>query len=251
MLVFSTLLDGRNSRRRRGTLLSSFRTDSLLPLLFLLLLGVCSEEMHQIERFRVIEYHKRGYTWPIPQLVPNTLGWKKLYDHRFRQASEIDHRQQRYEAYAQTISSALIQPNYTTWGFGLVRAPYDLMEDLRDAVRDRLKQYTNEDGILQEHLIPTEGGSHSIEGPNPPWFIEGNDMADRVLNELQTYVETWAGLEVVPSIAYGFRFYRNQSSLGMHIDRSHTHVLSFILHIDSSDDSEPWPITIEDFNGGT
>ena len=28
-----------------------------------------------------------------------------------------------------------------------------------------------------------------------------------------------------------------------------THIISFILHIDSSEDAEPWPIYIEDFHG--
>lgn len=51
--------------------------------------------------------------------------------------------------------------------------------------------------------------------------------------------------------AYGFRLYRNNSKLNMHVDRSQTHVISFILHIDSSEDAEPWPITIEDFHGIT
>jgi hypothetical protein len=37
----------------------------------------------------------------------------------------------------------------------------------------------------------------------------------------------------------------------MHVDRLLTHVISFILHIDSSDDAEPWPIFIEDFHGRT
>jgi hypothetical protein len=35
----------------------------------------------------------------------------------------------------------------------------------------------------------------------------------------------------------------------MHVDKSQTHVISFILHIDSSEDAEPWPILIEDFDG--
>ena len=30
-----------------------------------------------------------------------------------------------------------------------------------------------------------------------------------------------------------------------------THIVSFILHIDSSDDAEPWPVFIEDFHGNT
>ena len=49
--------------------------------------------------------------------------------------------------------------------------------------------------------------------------------------------------------AYGFRLYGNNSQLHMHTDRPQTHVVSFILHIDSSDDAEPWPILIEDFHG--
>lgn len=37
----------------------------------------------------------------------------------------------------------------------------------------------------------------------------------------------------------------------MHVDRSRTHIISSILHIDHSEDSEPWPIVIEDFQGNT
>ena len=37
----------------------------------------------------------------------------------------------------------------------------------------------------------------------------------------------------------------------MHVDRIQTHVISIILHIDSSEDASPWPIYIEDFHGNT
>ena len=37
----------------------------------------------------------------------------------------------------------------------------------------------------------------------------------------------------------------------MHVDKSRTHIISCILHIDHSEDSEPWPIVIEDFQGNT
>jgi len=73
----------------------------------------------------------------------------------------------------------------------------------------------------------------------------------QVLQELHAYPEAWAGMDLIPYRAYGFRVYRNQSALWMHVDKPQTHVLSFILHIDSSEDSEPWPIFIEDFNGNT
>ena len=37
----------------------------------------------------------------------------------------------------------------------------------------------------------------------------------------------------------------------MHVDRSRTHIISSIIHVDHSEDSEPWPIVIEDFQGNT
>lgn len=37
----------------------------------------------------------------------------------------------------------------------------------------------------------------------------------------------------------------------MHVDRAQTHVISCIYHIGSSEDSEPWPIVIEDYAGNT
>ena len=71
----------------------------------------------------------------------------------------------------------------------------------------------------------------------------------QVLDELHHYSETWVGMELTPVIAYGFRLYRDGSTLDMHIDKAQSHVISFILHIDSSEDSDPWPILIEDFEG--
>lgn len=37
----------------------------------------------------------------------------------------------------------------------------------------------------------------------------------------------------------------------MHVDRPLTHIISSILHVDHSDDSEPWPLFIEDYQGYT
>jgi hypothetical protein len=69
--------------------------------------------------------------------------------------------------------------------------------------------------------------------------------------KLCLYVETWVGIPITPSAAYGFRLYQNNSQLAMHVDKLRTHVISFILHIDSSEDAEPWPIVIEDYHGRT
>ena len=114
------------------------------------------------------------------------------------------------------------------------------METLRTAIREGVAA-----GPREEYYIPV------IEGGLRPWFIDRPDLTTRVLHELQHYAETWSNLPLTPEVAYGFRLYRNNSRLHMHIDRPKTHVISFILHIDSSDDAEPWPILIEDLQGNT
>ena len=63
--------------------------------------------------------------------------------------------------------------------------------------------------------------------------------------------EEWAGVPLIGEIAYGLRAYRNNSVLFMHVDKTSTHVISCILHVDHSEDSEPWPLFIEDFQGNT
>jgi hypothetical protein len=134
----------------------------------------------------------------------------------------------------------LVQPNFTENGWGLTRAPDELVQTLRKAVRSAY-----EDGDYRE-----EGEVDVIDGLSPI-FIDRPELVERVLHELLPMHEAWAGISLQPHLAYGFRLYRNESSLLMHIDKSDTHVISCILHIDSSDDAEPWPIVIEDYTGKT
>jgi len=114
------------------------------------------------------------------------------------------------------------------------------METLRTAIHEGVRK-----GPREEHYIPV------IEGEQRPWFIDRQDLTSRVLHELQNYAETWCDLPLEPEVAYGFRLYRNNSRLHMHLDRPLSHIISFILHIDSSDDAEPWPLVIEDLYGNT
>lgn len=190
------------------------------------------------EAERVEAYHRKNYTWP-PEYHPDNPGWRKLYDHRLRQVAEISDRGERFEGFAQTLVSGVLQKNFTEHGFGLARAPEPLMVDLRRAIREGVAKGPR----LETHI-------NAISEPRP-WFIDRPDLTRRVLDELQHYPEHWAGFELTPVTAYGFRLYRNTSRLHVHVDKSETHVISFILHIDSSDDAEPWPILIEDLQGAT
>lgn len=197
-----------------------------------------NHEVRLTEQQRVEQYHRRGYKWPIEDFVPNTTGWKDLMESRFRQVEEIENSGKRYEGFIQTTHSAFLVPNFTEHGFGLARCPQELTEALRKGIRDGLPTARHENKL------------ECIDGPQA-LFIDRPDLTNRVLSELQNYAEEWSDMELTPYRAYGFRLYQNESQLKMHVDKVQTHIISFILHIDSSDDAEPWPIFIEDFHGRT
>jgi len=85
------------------------------------------------------------------------------------------------------------------------------------------------------------------------YFIQLIIVSIKVLDELKVMHEAWSGVPLVGNNAYGLRVYRNGSHLNMHVDKSETHIISCILHVDHDDDpeSEPWPLVIEDFQGNT
>lgn len=217
------------------------RSVLLLGITLLLLTALVIPPVHgrRTEEERLAAYYKANHTWPPEKFVPDTPGWRKLFEHRLRQVAEIEDRTDRFEGFAQTVNAGLLQKNFTEHGFGLARAPDSLMKDLRQAIRSGV-----EEGPRLESYID------AITEPRP-WFIDRPDLTKRVLQELQHYPEAWAGFELTPVTAYGFRLYRNTSRLHVHVDKAKTHVISFILHIDSSDDAEPWPILIEDLHGTT
>lgn len=142
-----------------------------------------------VEHERIQEYHARNYTWPLrpERFIPNTPGWIKLAEHRLRQVEEIRNPKDRYEAYVQAVSMAVVAPNFTEFGFGLVRAPEELMEALRQGIRDGLAE-----GPATEVKIDV------IDTAEPSWFIERPDLTERVMNELQVYAETWANMDLTP-----------------------------------------------------
>jgi len=217
--------------------------DRIVAVLLLLIqiLGLISFTSNALtEEYRTEQYHKRGYRWPPSFFIPNTEGWAKLASRRFEQAAFVPTTKEKYDLWIQSVSSAYIQPNFTETGWGLTRAPQDLVDTLRDTIR----------GAYDEGDYRSEHHVEVIDGKQP-LFISRPKLTRRVLYELEPLHEAWAGIDLKPHTAYGFRLYQNESSLLMHVDKSDTHIISCILHIDSSDDAEDWPIVIEDFYGNT
>jgi len=192
------------------------------------------------EEDRMREYHLRNYTWPLPEVKPNTEGWRKIFDRRWKQIERIEDSNERYNGWVQAMSASIVQPNFTENGWGLTQAPKALVKELKDALHAGLPTATTENKV------------DVIEGDIAarPLFVR-TGLNKKVLDTLKPMHEDWAGVELEGEIAYGLRVYRNNSRLLMHVDKSKTHVISCILHIDSSEDSEPWPIVIEDFHGNT
>jgi hypothetical protein len=136
--------------------------------LFVAALGAVHAALDEEER--LVQYHLRNYTWPPQHYVPDTPGWKNLYEHRFRQISEIDSSSKRYEAYVQSVNAAYVTPNFTEYGFGIARAPEDLMQTLREGIRKG----------LDEGEYRLEKSVEVIEGTDTPWFIDRPDLTQRV-----------------------------------------------------------------------
>jgi len=89
-----------------------------------------------------------------------------------------------------------------------------------------------------------------IGGEQANWVDIGS-LSTEVMNELTPLHEAWAGVELDPVIAYGLRVYQEDNNLLMHVDKSADHIISSIFHVGHDDDSEPWPLVIEGFDGKT
>ena len=211
---------------------ASFLTTLLLPCLLLGSLLCANGALALSEPDRIEQYNIRNYTWPIPELHPNTDGWKSLFHDRFEQVAEIEDSGGRYEGYMQSIKSSFVVPNFTEHGFSLARCPDELLDALQKGVREGIPT------ARREKIVEV------INGPEPPLFVDRQDLTRRVLNELAHYpegalhfrdhvvsrqsslhgailnvafcapfLEEWANMELVPYIAYGFRAYTNNSQL--------------------------------------
>ena len=179
--------------------------------------------------------------WPLQHFVPDTLGWRKLMERRMEQVSRIEDSTKRYNGWTQTMNMAAVAPNFTENGWGLTRAPPDLVQELVDALHAGLPTATPEADI--DVIFDDED--------TRPLFVRNRALNRKVLETLLPMHEEWSGVPLKGALAYGLRAYRNSSSLLMHVDKSLTHIISCIFHIDSSEESEPWPIVIEDFQGNT
>jgi hypothetical protein len=114
----------------------------------------------------------------------------------------------RYNAWFSAITQAVVAPNFTENGWGLTRAPSNVVELLKESLTNNLAN------AEEEHQVDAIVGID--ETWKRPFFIQQLDLNKVVLNELRPMHEAWAGIPLIGEVAYGLRVYRNQSILHMH-----------------------------------
>ena len=149
---------------------------------------------------------------------------------------------ERWENWMQFVAGRLVH-KFTPLGFKVIQTPPQIQEKLYNKVMDAVNTQWDE--------LPLEQDVEAIYGALSPKFVDMDGLDWEVLEELQTLHEEWGGMKLFPTSAYGVRLYQNGASLVMHHDKVHTHVISSIVHIahEYHNDSQPWPIQIEDHDG--
>ena len=193
---------------------------------------------------RMKEYREK-FNWPprAEDFIPNTEGWRNINERRFRQIALNPDPEDSYDGLQFVVHSALTSPNFTEHGWGLSRAPKHILDVLQEYLQEGLEE-------MKEYPV-YEQDTDVDNDRKQPYFIDIQDIADAIVEDLLPLHEAWTGGELKGHNAYGLRVYREGSKLDMHIDKPLTHIISSILHVGHSEDMESWPIVIEDFHGNT
>jgi hypothetical protein len=148
------------------------------------------------EAQRQAQYIARGHSFPLNKYNPDTPGWEAVMKRRFRQVQANKDSQQKWDGFMQTLSAALTVNNFTEYGWGLTHAPEELTEEIRKEIYEGLPN------------ARPEGDVDVIHGKLAPLMIDRPRLTRKAMRELQPILEAWSGIDLVPSMAYGFRLYR-------------------------------------------
>jgi len=198
------------------------------------------------ESDRIPLFEQNGYSWPPTE---SYYGWPPVSigpeDPDFRRSRDqieawtrkLENSQDIWDNWMMLVQSRIL-PALTPVGFKVIQGPEVIWQKLYE------NYHNNLDTIHVEASDRQSGVQGSIEAS----FIHQQELNDWAMEEMKPIMEEWAGMELSMGQSYGIRVYRNGSSMVNHVDRSETHVISCIFHIDH-DTEEPWPLEIEDHQG--
>jgi hypothetical protein len=175
-----------------------------MRLAVLLLLGGLARIVVSVgEQERLEGWSRRGHTDP-PEWSPATAGWRALMDRRMGQVERIPDEQGKWDGWMTLVTQGALVQNFTRTGFAVVDGPKDIHRRLREALHAGMARH-GVSGLRGEDtprsLIDV------IEGADRPRFVDIPKLSREVLHELLPQHEAWAGVALVPAIAYGLRVY--------------------------------------------
>ena len=219
-------------------------TSIVIVVLFLVTLTSANSRRRPTENERVELWHKNVVHWP-----PRWHEGEESPQYQAKQAAReeeimmIPGSNERWENWMQFVAGRIVH-KFTPMGFKVIQTPPQIHEKLYKKVMDAVNNQWDD--------LPEEQDVNAIYGETNPLFVDMEGLDWEVLEDLQPLHEEWAGgMKLFPTSAYGVRLYQNGSSLVMHHDKVHTHVISSIVHIahEYYNESQPWPIQIEDHDG--
>lgn len=141
------------------------------------------------------------------------------------------------------LSNVQVQftPAITEVGFSKARLPAALFAKIQD-------WYAENHATLKR--VESSGGPLYNQRVIPTWHTPlPNTLRDVVFKDLKDMMSAWAGgMELKGTSCYGVRTYQRDSYLHLHVDTAATHVISGIMNVNQSVQSE-WPLEILDHSG--
>lgn len=185
---------------------------------FLSLGGLHFVQGRPTEEERVRLWYEKGNTWP-PSWQAEKATWREAMVKREEELQRLPGANERWENYMQFTQSRMV-PRFTEKGFQLIQTPPEVQARLKAMLDKGLENF---DGIRNEPQID------AVYTPIPSKIIDLGAARWEILNQLKPLHEEWAGLELIPTSAYGLRMYRNGSSLVMHYDKVNKPLLLLFL----------------------
>ena len=152
-----------------------------------------------------------------------------------------------------------ITPRFTEEGFKKMKIPKKLYATI---LSNRKKLLKSGEKWQIEYCVPglqscdriyesvQAQECHQVSAGNY-WFLRLDEATKKsVFEQMRPLAEKWIGnkFELVGTSAYGLRKYTRGATLGAHVDKLDTHVISAILNIHQKVD-EDWPLQILDHDG--
>jgi hypothetical protein len=176
--------------------------------------------------------------WP-PQRDTRSVARLQAYAASEKWVRDLADPGRRWNEWTSLVQSCMM-PRFTPTGFSVVDAPRELWAEMRAEYDAALAKSGGALGLPYESNMKSD--------VHTPRWIHMPALNQRMHVAMKPRLEAWAGVPLDLGQIYGLRVYTNGSTLVNHIDRTETHVISFIMHIGHDTDA-PWPLEIEDHDG--